>query len=160
MNPELFLDVSREELNGYFNTLSEDVKGVKDDIADLRVELGGKLDDVKKDTAAIRETTTRIESGTKAANSKLWVVLASLVGIAAVVAAILYFVLGTKETTEQIAGDTSVVLALRNALDDAELDLTEDLVAEVGRAGPLLRGAARAIARQSGLTLSRQESLA
>ncbi len=60
----------------------------------------------------------------------------------------------------EIAGDTSVVLALRNALDDAELDLTEELVAEVGRAGPLLRGAARTIARQSGLTLSRQESLA
>lgn len=56
----------------------------------------------------------------------------------------------------EIAGDTSVVLALRNALDDAELDLTEELVAEVGRAGPLLRGAARTIARQSGLTLTRQ----
>ena len=60
----------------------------------------------------------------------------------------------------EIAGDTAAVLALRNALDDAELDLTEELVAEVGRAGPLLRGAARTIARQSGLTLTRQESLA
>ncbi len=117
VNPELFLDVSREELNGYFNTLSEDVKGVKDDIADLRIELGGKLDDVKKDTAAIRETTSRIESGAKAANSKLWVVLASLVGIAAVVGAILYFTLGNKETTDRIAGDTS---ATRETADRIE----------------------------------------
>ncbi|MFT3808841.1 MAG: STY4199 family HEPN domain-containing protein [Micropepsaceae bacterium] len=118
VNPELFLDVSREELNGYFNTLSEDVKGVKDDIADLRVELGGKLDDVKKDTAAIRETTTRIESGTGAANSKLWVVLASLVGIAAVAAAILYFVLGTSEKTDQIAGDTSATRETTDRIED------------------------------------------
>lgn len=107
VNPELYLDVSKEELNGYFSNLSEDVKGVKDDIAELRVELGGKLDDVKKDTAAIRETTTRIESGTKSANNKLWVALAGIVGIAALAAAIFYFVLGTSEKTDKIAGDTS-----------------------------------------------------
>jgi hypothetical protein len=118
VNPELFLDVSKEELEGYFGSLSQDVKGVKDDIADLRAELGGKIDDVKKDTAAIRETTARIEGGTKAANSKLWVVIAGVVGIAAVVAAILYFVLGTKDTTDKIAGDTAATRDTTARIED------------------------------------------
>lgn len=118
VNPELFLDVSKEELEGYFGSLSQDVKGVKDDIADLRAELGGKIDDVKKDTAAIRETTTRIETGTRSANSKLWVVLGSLVGIAAVAAAILYFVLGTSEKTDKIANDTSATRETAGRIED------------------------------------------
>lgn len=126
VNPELYLDVSQEELAGYFNTLSEDVKGVKDDIAELRTELGGKLDDVKKDTAAIRESTTRIEGGTKAANSKLWVVLGSLVGIAAVVGAILYFVLGTKDTTDKIAGDTATTRETTDRIEDKTDRIGED----------------------------------
>lgn len=126
VNPELFLDVSKEELEGYFGSLSQDVKGVKDDIADLRAELGGKIDDVKKDTAAIRETTTRIESGTKAANSKLWVVLAGIAGVAVVVAAILYFVLGTKETTDKIAGDTSATRETADRIEDKTEAIGED----------------------------------
>jgi predicted lipid carrier protein YhbT len=32
----------------------------------------------------------------------------------------------------EVSGDTSAVLALRNALDDAELDLTEELAAITG----------------------------
>jgi predicted lipid carrier protein YhbT len=56
----------------------------------------------------------------------------------------------------QISGDTAVVLALRNAIDDAEIDLTEEVVAEGGRAGPLLRRLAGLVARQSGLPLTRQ----
>ena len=126
VNPELYLDVSQEELAGYFSTLSEDVKGVKDDIAELRAELGGKLDDVKKDTAAIRETTTRIEGGTRSANTKLWVVLASLAGVAAVVAAILYFVLGTRDTTERIAGDTSATRETTTRIEDKTDRIGED----------------------------------
>ncbi|WP_028714705.1 SCP2 domain-containing protein [Paracoccus sp. J55] len=58
----------------------------------------------------------------------------------------------------QISGDTSAVLALRNALDDAELDLTEELAALSGR--PLdrwLRRGSELVARKSGLVLSRQE---
>lgn len=54
-----------------------------------------------------------------------------------------------------IAGDTEAVLALRNALDDAEIDLTEEIS---GLAGPLA-GASRAflntIERYSGLSLHR-----
>ena len=106
VNPDIYLDVSQEELNGYFNKLHDDVKAVKDDIAELRAELGGKIDDVKKDTAAIRETTTRIESGTKSANRKLWVTLAGLGGVAAVAAIILYVVLGTGKKTDEIADTT------------------------------------------------------
>lgn len=57
----------------------------------------------------------------------------------------------------EISGDTSVVLALRNALDDAELDLTEELAAEAGRAGPALRRMAGLAARVLRLQLTRQE---
>lgn len=57
-----------------------------------------------------------------------------------------------------IAGDTSAVLALRNALDDAELDLTGELAALFSP--PLdgwLRRALALAARRSGYVLSRQE---
>ncbi|RJL18474.1 ubiquinone anaerobic biosynthesis accessory factor UbiT [Paracoccus siganidrum] len=60
----------------------------------------------------------------------------------------------------EIAGDTSAVLALRNALDDAELDLTEELAAIPGRPfDGWLRRASGFAARQSGLALSRQEAM-
>ena len=39
----------------------------------------------------------------------------------------------------EIVGDTAAVLALRNALDDARLDLAAELCASVGAAGSLLR---------------------
>jgi predicted lipid carrier protein YhbT len=57
-----------------------------------------------------------------------------------------------------ITGDTGAVLALRNALDDAELDLTEELAA-LSRP-PLdrwLRHASALVARRSGYVLSREE---
>lgn len=58
----------------------------------------------------------------------------------------------------EIAGDTAAVLALRNALDDAELDLTEELAAIPGRPfDRWLRHASALAARQSGMVLSRQE---
>jgi predicted lipid carrier protein YhbT len=59
----------------------------------------------------------------------------------------------------EISGDTGAVLALRNALDDAELDLTEELAALAGGAGPLLRQASRMLARASGLVLGRAGAL-
>lgn len=64
----------------------------------------------------------------------------------------------------EIAGDTAAVLALRNALDDAELDLTEELA--VGLASwpgaPFdrwLRRASKRLSRASGYPLSREEQL-
>lgn len=60
----------------------------------------------------------------------------------------------------QISGDTAAVLALRNALDCAELDLTEELAAIPGQ--PLsrwLRRASGLAERRSGYALSRQEML-
>lgn len=59
----------------------------------------------------------------------------------------------------EISGDTAAVLALRNALDDAELDLTEELAEMGGPAAPALRRLSAAIARQSGLVLTRAEDL-
>ncbi|WP_026155271.1 SCP2 sterol-binding domain-containing protein [Paracoccus sp. N5] len=57
-----------------------------------------------------------------------------------------------------ITGDTAAVLALRNALDDAELDLTEELAA-LSRPpfDRWLRRASGLVARQSGYVLSREE---
>jgi hypothetical protein len=119
VNPELYLDISKEELEGYFSNLKDDLKGVKDDISELRAELGGKIDDVKKDTTAIRDSTTRIESGTEAANVKLWTVIGGIVGVLAVVGIILYFVLGTSEKTDQIAGDTGEIKDTTGRIEDS-----------------------------------------
>ncbi|WP_347266021.1 SCP2 sterol-binding domain-containing protein [Paracoccus sp. (in: a-proteobacteria)] len=55
-----------------------------------------------------------------------------------------------------IDGDTGAVLALRNALDDAELDLTEELASLSARAAPMVRRLAALAERQTGLSLSRK----
>lgn len=55
----------------------------------------------------------------------------------------------------EISGDTAAVLALRNALDDAELDLTEELALLGGPAAGLVRRFSAMVARASGLVLSR-----
>lgn len=56
-----------------------------------------------------------------------------------------------------IEGDTGAVLALRNALDDAELDLTEELASLAPRLAPLLRRLSALAERRTGWALSRAE---
>lgn len=56
-----------------------------------------------------------------------------------------------------IEGDTEAVLALRNALDDAELDLTEELARLSGPLAAPLRWAAAVVERLSGLPLHRND---
>lgn len=56
-----------------------------------------------------------------------------------------------------IEGDTGAVLALRNALDDAELDLTEEIASLVPRLAPLVRRLSALAERRTGWALSRAE---
>lgn len=62
-----------------------------------------------------------------------------------------------------IEGDTEAVLALRNALDDAEVDLLAETAAALGPLGPALERAAAvllpSLSRLSGLALTRTERL-
>lgn len=55
----------------------------------------------------------------------------------------------------QIEGDTSAVLALRNALDDAELDLSEEIARALPLLAPPLRLALAPMERLTGLHLRR-----
>ena len=61
-----------------------------------------------------------------------------------------------------VEGDTEAVLALRNALDDAEIDLLSEAAAALGPAGQAMQGAMRRVlteaSRLSGLTLLRAGS--
>jgi predicted lipid carrier protein YhbT len=57
-----------------------------------------------------------------------------------------------------IEGDTSAVLAFRNALDAEEIDLTEEVLASVGLNGPaghVMRSALAAIGRKTGVPVTR-----
>lgn len=56
-----------------------------------------------------------------------------------------------------VEGDTAAVLALRNAMDDAELDLTEVLAALSGPLAPPLRRALAGAERATGLALHRMD---
>lgn len=56
-----------------------------------------------------------------------------------------------------IEGDTEVVLALRNALDDAELDLGGELATLAGPFGAMVRRGVALAERASGLSLHRAE---
>ena len=56
-----------------------------------------------------------------------------------------------------VEGDTAAVLALRNALDDAELDLGRDLAALAGPLGPGIGRLVQRAERLTGLALRRAE---
>jgi predicted lipid carrier protein YhbT len=56
-----------------------------------------------------------------------------------------------------VEGDTAAVLALRNAMDDAELDLTEELAALAGPLASPLRRMLAGAERATGLHLHRAE---
>lgn len=64
--------------------------------------------------------------------------------------------------TLSIEGNTEAILALRNAIDDAEIDLVAETVAALGPLGPLLDRSARAVLptaeRLTGVALSRAET--
>ena len=123
VNPDLYLDVSAEELEGYFSSLSGDLKSVKDDIGELKAELGGKLDALSQKADAISATAKRTEAGTRAANRKLWLTLGVLALVAVAVGGVLFLALGTKETTERIAGDAQATRETAGAIrgDTAEI---------------------------------------
>lgn len=54
-----------------------------------------------------------------------------------------------------IGGDTAAVLSLRNAIDDAEIDLTDELAHLAPGAGPMARRLAGLLERRTGLSLHR-----
>lgn len=56
-----------------------------------------------------------------------------------------------------ISGDTSAVLALRNALDDAEIDLAAEFAALARAPEAVVRRLARAVGARTGLSLTRGE---
>jgi predicted lipid carrier protein YhbT len=56
-----------------------------------------------------------------------------------------------------VEGDTSAALALRNAMDDAELDLTEDLAGLFGRFAPMARRISVSVEQMTGLPLHRDD---
>lgn len=57
----------------------------------------------------------------------------------------------------RVEGDTAAVLALRNAMDDAELDLTGDIAALCGPFAALLRRVSAGVERATGVALHRAD---
>ena len=57
VDPAAFLDVSREDLDGWFGGLQQDVRSVRDDLGELRTDVMASLGALAEDTAAIKETT-------------------------------------------------------------------------------------------------------
>lgn len=61
VDPSVFLEVGKEELDGYFENLREDVLQVQDDLRDFRSSVEEKLGVVAADTAEIKETARGLD---------------------------------------------------------------------------------------------------
>lgn len=61
VDPGTYLDVGREDLERWVGGLKEDMRGVRDDLAELRAELGGAIAGVKEDTTALRAQARGID---------------------------------------------------------------------------------------------------
>ena len=61
VNPQLFLEVSSEELGAYFEDLREDIQAVREDVAEFRAEVTRSLEQVSSDTADTRRTVKRVD---------------------------------------------------------------------------------------------------
>ena len=100
VNPSIYIDVSQEDLDGYFSDLREDIEGVKDDIADFRASVEGALGLISEDTKELKQTAEKVKSRTGLIAAGIAVLL---VGVGAI-----YFITsGTKEDTSQIKQDTA-----------------------------------------------------
>lgn len=118
VNPDLYLDASREELDGYFNGLKDDVRAVRDDLAELRADLTGRLDRLQEDSSALRAGSQRIEQGTRAANRKLKLVTLGLAALLALAGAGLYFGLETSDAARDLKRDTQETKELVEGMAD------------------------------------------
>ncbi len=137
VNPDTYLDVSREELEGYFGHLSEDIAAVQDDIAAFRASVESGLGGLKADTAEIKQTTGAI--GKRQQTIALGVAVAIL-GIAS----LLYLAQGTQEDTLAIQATTTRI--------EQKTDKTAKAIADTARQ---LSGSMEEI-RQGFSTLSKQ----
>jgi len=116
VDPSTYIDVSQEELDGYFTDLREDIEGVKDDIADFRASVEGALGLISEDTKEIKQTTEQVKNRTGLIAAGVAVLL---VGVGAI-----YFITsGTKEDTAQIKQDTTTIKETTERTDQNVSDI-------------------------------------
>lgn len=65
VNPSEFFDVSKEQMDRYFDNIHEDVTSIRSDIKELGEVLGSKLGEIGKTTDLINKTSKRIAVKTK-----------------------------------------------------------------------------------------------
>jgi hypothetical protein len=124
VNPDNYLDVSREELDDYFTGLHEDIASVKDDIAEFRSAMQASLGGIASDTRAIGRRQQIIGLG----------VALAVAGIALVI----WLATGTREETREIRQSATRIeeqtgksLQASQAATEAIVDSTRQLNASV-----------------------------
>jgi hypothetical protein len=100
VDPEAFIDVSREELTGYFAAVREDLQEVKGDLAALKASLEAKLERIGEDVAS----TARTVRGT---DRRLRWVLGGVAALLVLGGLGLHFSRETGRTAAAIQGDTA-----------------------------------------------------
>jgi methyl-accepting chemotaxis protein len=143
VNPETYLDISSEELDGYFSKLSDDVKAVRDDIAEMRMDLGGRIDRVLEATSAIKDDTTALRRSSVAiaatagrTNNRVLALLGIGAVTVAAVSVAVWLLLGQGKKTDEIArtaADTARTSERIEGKTDEIKDATQDTAEAASR---------------------------
>ncbi len=151
VDPESFIDVSREELGTFFSVVREDLQGVKGDLAALKAALESKLDHIGAEVAGTAQTVQRVDR-------RLQYTLAGVAALVVIGGLALYFgrdssrrAAAIQSDTAQIKADTTVVAqAARKA--EAATAAVQSGVAQVGEQARQLGSQAEALRKDGAET--------
>ncbi len=132
VNPDTFIDVSKEELGAFFSGVREDLQEVKGDIAALKVALESKLEHIGAEVAGTARTVQRVDR-------RLQYALAGVAALVVIGGLAVYFGRDSSRRAAAIQRDTAQIKADHTAAVQSGVAKVEEQARQLGSQAEALR---------------------